>query len=235
LDRDAAYNGTVALDWIHHGVLPFWISNNSAPDPVMIDLQALSLAVLGVSVFALRLPGAMAGILTLAVTYRLTADLLTDCPYARLGGLVVTGAMAFSEVMVHFHRLGLRSILLPLVMGLFLIAFWRAWQRSSLPYFVLAGALLGVMLYVYPAARFAPFIVLALVIHQTIFAREGVSPRIRGLTILGVTFLIVFGPQLAFFVRYPATFARRAAETSLLANPLYERSWGCGALWESSC
>jgi len=224
LDRDAAYNGSVALDWVHHGVLPFWISNNSAPDPLMIDLQALSLAVLGVSIFALRLPGAMAGILTLAVTYRLTADLLADRrPYARLGGLIATGAMAFAEVMVHFHRLGLRSILLPLVMGLFLIAFWRAWQRSSLPYFTLAGALLSVMMYVYPAARFAPFIVVALVIHQTIFVREDVLPRIKGLIVLSVIFLIVFGPQLAFFARYPATFARRATETSPLANPLYEQ------------
>ena len=80
LDRDAAYDGSVALDWVYHGILPFWLSNNSAPDPLMNDLQALSLAVLGVSIFALRLPGAMAGILTLAVTYRLTADLLADRP-----------------------------------------------------------------------------------------------------------------------------------------------------------
>lgn len=223
LDRDAAYNGSVALDWVYHGILPFWISNNSAPDPAMIDLQALSLAVLGASIFALRLPGAMAGILTLAIIYRLTTDLLADRPYARLGGLVATGAMAFSAVMVHFHRLGLRAILLPLVLGLFLIAFWRAWQRSSLLYFVLAGALLGVMMYVYPAARFAPFIVVALVIHQTIFRREDVLLRIKGLAFLGVAFLIVFGPQLAFFIKYPGTFARRATETSLLTNPLYEQ------------
>src|SRR5215211_6338932 len=54
LDRDAAANGWMALNWLRYGIVPFWMSHASAPEPLIVWLQSATTALMGPSVAALR-------------------------------------------------------------------------------------------------------------------------------------------------------------------------------------
>jgi hypothetical protein len=241
---DPAYNAMEVLRIVRRGVTPIFFPDNGGREPLFIYLQALTLAGLGFNTFALRLPGALAGMLAVPALFGFSRSLLAgeDQALARWVPAWAALGLALSAWHVSQTRLGLRAALVPC---LAVCVFWLAiigWRRASLPclhlpaplglcrrgrpaaprgpgwrrygWLAAAGALLGVTLYTYTAARLLPF-VLGLAFLPDLLAKPAAGAVSRGrrwlgFAVLGLAALVVFAPLGWYYLRHPTMFADRA-------------------------
>lgn len=230
LDRDAAANGWLALNWLRYGIVPFWMPHASAPEPLIVWLQTATTALLGPSVVALRSASAIFLSLAALAVYLLTFEVAK--PFVAVqrwwAALLAGVVFACNPVITQLARTGLRATTLPLLCALFFLALLRAWRTNDRRDFLVSGVALGAAAYTYLAARFLPFVVLIFVVFVLWGERrrhEGAIPtftsRLVGLLMMGLAALVVALPQLIFFGSYPSAFWERAQSVSLLANPEY--------------
>jgi 4-amino-4-deoxy-L-arabinose transferase-like glycosyltransferase len=149
---DEAANGVDALS-VLAGTHPVFFPGDQGREPLVIYFQALSIALVGDSPFALRLPSAFLGVLTVAATYA------TFRAFAnRTVGLIGEGLIAVSFWHVSLSRLAFRTVALPVFSVMAAFWFWKGIRSGQPRHFALAGALLGVDLYTYIPARLAPIL-----------------------------------------------------------------------------
>jgi 4-amino-4-deoxy-L-arabinose transferase-like glycosyltransferase len=232
---DPAYNAMEVLRILRRGVTPIFFPDNGGREPLFIYMQAITIAGLGFNTFALRLPGALAGMLAVPALFGFSRSLLADegRTLARWVPAWAALGLALSAWHVSQTRLGLRAALLPC---LAVCVFWLAiigWRRASLScphlpapaaprgpgwrryrWLAAAGALLGVTLYTYTAARFLPF-VLGLAFLPDLLAKPAGGAVSRGqrwlgFAVLALTALVVFAPLGWYYLHHPAMFADRA-------------------------
>jgi len=220
---DAAMNGLDALRIVQRGVTPLFFPANGGREPLFIYLQALSLGTLGVSTFALRLPGALAGALAVPALFGLGRCLLAPSQHRGLAPSQHRGVawvplwaalgLALSSWHVSQTRLGLRAALLPLMsIGVYWL-FISGWRRDRLARLAAAGGLLGLAAYTYTAARFLPLVLLLVALPELVLRPKGGIPRRRrwlGLAALGLAALLVFAPLGWYYLGHPVMFADRA-------------------------
>ena len=179
---DEAWNGRDALKVIA-GEWPIFFTVNSGREALFIYLQAISVALLGQTSLALRVVSAILGIFTVVAAYLLARRMFN----ARVA-LLTCGWLTISLWHVIFSRIGLRSISLPLFLAVGFYCIWRGLegvqaqddtrQTSFLPsprsamWFALGGIVLGLSLYTYSTARFAPFAILAFAMYLAILHRQ---------------------------------------------------------------
>jgi 4-amino-4-deoxy-L-arabinose transferase-like glycosyltransferase len=152
---DPAYNGLDALRVVRRGVTPIFFPTNGGREPLFIYLQAFAIRSLGANSFALRLPGALAGALTVPLLYGFARTLLTN-EKGRLSRWVPAWAslgLALSVWGVGQTRAGLRAAILPLISVGVMWLFVTGWRKVSLPWLAAAGALLGLNAYTYTRMR----------------------------------------------------------------------------------
>ncbi len=218
---DPAFNGMDALRVVRRGATPFFFPANGGREPLFLYLQALAIRALGVNSFALRLPGALAGALTVPLMFGFARTLLADQEKFLSSWVPAWAslALALSVWMVSQTREGLRASILPLfsvgIMWLFVVG----WRRVSLLHLAAAGALLGLSAYTYTASRFLPF-VLALAALPDLLTKMEAKPisrsqRWRGFGILILAAALVFAPLGWFYLRHPITFDERAASVMI--------------------
>ncbi len=150
--RDEAYNGLDALG-VLRGDLHLFFPANNGREPLFIYLVALSVALFGPTVFALRLPAALVGALATLPVYLLGRDW-----FGRAAGLLAAVLWAITFWPVHLGRIGLRAGLLAPLLAL---AFWlgtRAWRERRRGWWLAAGLVYGLSFYTYLAARFTPLL-----------------------------------------------------------------------------
>lgn len=135
-------------------------SFNTYPEASYRYLTMPSVALLGLTSTAVRLPAALIGILTVYVLFLLGREV-----YGPVIGLGAAAALALSPWHIQFSRIGFRSILLPLLVAVGLL-FWMRFLRGKRPHDLMIGALsIALSLYSYISARvFVPFLILALVV-----------------------------------------------------------------------
>ncbi|MCB0227654.1 MAG: glycosyltransferase family 39 protein, partial [Anaerolineae bacterium] len=167
---DEAYNGFDARQVLEGVSRPLFFAANNGREPLFIYLQALSIALLGPTPFALRVVSAMVGILTIPIMYFCAYTVLRTTPSSPQGdrragwlALVAAAGLAVSYWHVSLSRVGFRAILLIPVSALAIAFFWRAWTEGRTRDYVLAGIALALALYTYIAARLLPFVVAAFV------------------------------------------------------------------------
>ncbi len=167
-------------------------------------VQAASVALLGDSALALRLPAAFAGLLLVAICYALTRRLF--------GRQVALLAMAFLAVLfwaVFYSRLGLRAITLPVVAGLSAYCWWQAWlkkpSRITTGYFLLAGALAGLSAYTYMAARAVPIFYALFIFYLALFHRQDFKQRWRGVALFALVYVLATAPLVIFLQTNPGS------------------------------
>lgn len=225
IDRDTAQNGVYTLYILREGLRPLFY-RIGAPEPLIIYLQSLSVAWLGVSVLALRIVTAVIGLLTVISLYVFARALKLN---GRIAVIAAFG-LAISVEHSHLSRLGLRAIMIPLFEMLALYFFWRGWRDGRARNFFLAGLALGVGYYTYLSAIFLPILVLAIVAHQFIFNRPQVIARWRGIALAFGVALIVALPLAVFEIIYPGAAFFRASQVTLLQNPDFARLGLIGAV-----
>lgn len=152
LYHDEAYNGLDALR-VLAGEHPIWFEANNGREPLFIYLVAVAIRLCGRTPAAIRLVSATLGTLTVVATYLMAREMF-GWRVAWLAALL-TGIIFWT---VSLSRIGFRAVALPLLSALTIWGVWRACRRRTRLAWLLAGALWGLSLYTYLAARFTVLI-----------------------------------------------------------------------------
>ena len=228
---DESWNGldTVA---VLNGERPVFFTENFGREPIFIYLQAISVALLGQTTLALRAVSAVLGILTVVVAYLLVRRMFD----ARVA-LLTSGWLTLSLWHVIFSRMGLRTISLPLFLAVGFYCLWRgieegARHASPVPsmtnsprpviWLALGGIVMGLSLYTYSTARFAPFVILALALYVALLHRRLLRQALPGLVLALILTTLIFLPEGLFFLSNPASFLERAQEVTIV-NPALQK------------
>ncbi len=218
LYRDEAFNGLDTLRVLDGDLAVFFTANNGR-EPLYIYLTALSVALFGRTIVALRLAAAVVGSLTTLVVYQLGRSW-----FGWRVGLLTAWLWAITLWPVHLSRLGLRVILLPAVLAL---AFWlgtEAYRRRGPRWWLAAGAVYGLGFYTYLAIRFTPLLLLGL---GAFLLWRGQQARLRhgaGWFMLGMAVIVL--PLALFYLQNPEMLLGRTGQVSIL-NPAINH----GDLW----
>lgn len=213
LSGDEGIEGSDALS-IGAGNYPLYFPANYGREPLYMYLLALCFKLFGVSAFTLRYPGVLCGMLTLALTYTLLKRLWDG----RVAWLTLS-LMAVSFWPVFTGRLGLRAVTMPPFQILAIYALWRGLAENrlrakfALPWWLLAGACLGLGLYTYIPARLFPALPLVWLLLNAAAGTAEWRARLRrslgGLLLMALTGLLVFAPLGWFMLRYPDVVNQR--------------------------
>ncbi|MCB0165954.1 MAG: glycosyltransferase family 39 protein, partial [Anaerolineae bacterium] len=125
LSHDEAYNGVTAMQTLD-GQYQVFYEINKGIEPLIIYIEALAFRAFGIGPVQLRLVNVMAGMLTIALVYPLTARL-----FNRRVALLAMAGLSISFWAVFVSRLTLRAVLLPPLLLLTLYLFWRALPTRS--------------------------------------------------------------------------------------------------------
>ncbi len=183
---DEAVNGLDALDALAGRARVFYPANFGREGLHML-LLAQAIHWIGPTALALRVPSALAGVLTALATYWLGREL-----FARTwlrGTLIPLLAALFLSTSywhVHFSRFGIRGVFTPLMAALAFAAFWRGANRAaevvdagrSAPrdgrcwaWFLVAGLFAGLGVHFYTASRLIPIFLGGFLLVQALYAR----------------------------------------------------------------
>jgi len=213
---------------VHAGARPIFFPRNNGREPLFIYWQALLATALGPTPLALRVAGALVGIATIAAVAfcaRSFCRLVGLDPHrgSLWAALILTGTYWH----LHFSRLGLRTISLPLFLLLALGFLFRAIARRRTRDFLGAGLMAGLSLYTYHAARLLPLLLAPLILWLLLRARSWRTvAQVGGL--LGLA-TVVFAPLGWYYLQHPAVFLFHSADVSVL-SPQVHRGDPLGAL-----
>ena len=213
LYHDEALNGQDALG-ILEGERPIFFEANNGREPLFFYGMALALSVWGRTPFAVRVTAAILGTLTVPATF-----LMARALFNKHVGLWSAVLIAVAPWPVNLSRIGLRAVSMPLVVALALWLWWsgqsaRGWGR--LVRLLLGGALFGLSLYTYTAARFV-FVALAVYALFQTWADHKRLDRVEWVCLVLVAALVAI-PLAVYGVSHWETFVGRSAQVSIL-NP----------------
>jgi len=208
LYHDEAYNGLDALR-VLTGEWPIFFEANNGREPLFIYLAALSVSLLGRTPAALRLVAAALGILLAPATYLLARALWPARWQAALASLLA----ACSVWTLSLSRVAFRAGALPLCAALMLALLLRGCEKRRLGAMAVAGALCGLCLYTYLAARFAPLAVGLWALYLLIRQRR--QFWWRGWLLFGAAALAAAAPLLVYFGQHWQATLGRAAQVSV--------------------
>ena len=218
---------------IIEGERPIFLPENHGREALFIYLQAISIAFLGQTDLALRIVSAIMGILTVASSYFVVRHM-----FGPRVAMLTGGWLTLSLWHLISSRIGLRTISLPLFLAVGFYCLWRgledarsqveARHSSPLPttisrpgpviWFTLGGLVIGLSLYTYLTARFAPFVIVALAIYVALLHRHLLREALPGLVLALAISALVFLPLGTYFFHHPEDFVTRAQQVSIF-NP----------------
>ena len=237
---DEAANGVDAIA-VLDGVRSIFFERNTGREPLLIYLQAIAIGIFGPTAYALRVPPAVVGALTIPVLYWMVREAFRNTALpSRWLGVWTALFVAFSYWHISLSRLGFRAVLLPL-MAAFAFAFlWRAWNRlasrQEMPWvpLIFCGFFTGLTLYTYTAGRLMPiwlaltFAVGSLQVYRVVGWRRLAAAFA---IIVGVA-ILTFAPLGVHFLSHPDQFYGRVKDVSVF-NPYFAGDTPTVALWTS--
>ncbi|HEX6512128.1 MAG TPA: glycosyltransferase family 39 protein [Chloroflexota bacterium] len=214
IDLDEARNGVEVLKVLAGGH-PLFFTTFDPREPAFIYSLSLVVRALGHTVMALRVTGALWGLLGVGLTYPVARQW-----FGRAAALLGTAGMAAGLWPLMMNRWTERDIALLPPLLLFLFFFWRGFERRSGASFALAGLFAGLCAYAYVAARILPLLIVLIVLTQWLLARESVASCWRGLLLGLGTALATVAPLAVYFRRHPAVFFGRIQLINSLGAPI---------------
>lgn len=215
INYDVASKGVHVLNILYENARPFFVNHFGVPEPLILYVQSLSVALFGANVFALRVVTGIANVLAVIFLFALARDLTRD----RRVALIAALAFAISLELMHDARGGSRYALVPLFEIAMLWFFARGWRDGRARDFIVAGVILGLALYAYIAALMLPGIIIVLIAHQWLVAREQWRARIRPSLLALLVGGIIALPRVIFTAMYPATALTRTSQVGIWQNP----------------
>ncbi len=216
---DEAMDGNNAVQAAETNHFQVFYPEDNGREGLYVNIIAVFLKVWPIyEPWVIRLPAAVAGVLTVWGLYLLVAELFGNGP-----GLLASFLLATSFWGVIFSRIGFRAILAPLMLigalWLLIKAFRSGNRRVAIIYTILAGIIYGLGFYTYIAYRVTPILFLLFIP----FFRKSNGFWKRTVLFLLTTF-IVAAPLGWYFATTPGSFFGRTAEISVTsaANPAYD-------------
>jgi 4-amino-4-deoxy-L-arabinose transferase-like glycosyltransferase len=224
LHYDEAADTIIAQQIARGESAPIFVAAYTGKEVLFFYWAAAWMKLIGPTIFAMRLAAAMLGILTVAVTYWTTRELFASCllpPASKMqvaGGKIVAGlalmfiATSFWHVLM--SRLGFRSISEPLIQALALAALFRGLRLNRWIWIVIAGALVGLNLYTYLAARLFPVAIAAVFLFLIALDRGQRRRRLAQFLVVTGMALLVFAPLGLYFLDNPSAFLTRIQQVA---------------------
>lgn len=209
---DEAMNGNNALEANRTGDYKIFYPENNGREGLFINIQAGFVEVLGNKPWALRLPSAIFGVLTVLGVFYLAKELFQSAGV----GLLSSFIMAVNFWHINFSRMGFRAIMAPLLLVwgvyFFLLATrkWDVYKRTGLGLALLAGLIYGLGFHTYIAYRATPLLFLVFI---PFFKNRPGFWRITSAFLLGT--IITAIPIGLYFLNNPADFLGRTTQVSI--------------------
>lgn len=175
-------------EWLNR--MPFsFRSFGDYKSPLGIYMTALSQVFFGPTVYSVRFPVALAGVLLVVASYYLTREVLGRDVHAERISLVVMLLTAVSPTALHFSRMGFESMIAASLAAWGAVFFFRGVRTT--PYFILSGICYSLSLYAYHSAK----VVVPLTIVVFLFVyREALRPRMKAFALFFLTCVLVSLP-----------------------------------------
>lgn len=225
---DEAMNGNNALEAWENKDWKMFYPENFGREGLFINIQHIFAAALGNHSWALRLPSAIFGILTVLGLYFLAKELFKNKNLALLAAFL----LAVSFWHVNFSRIGFRAIMAPFFLtwaSYFLIKAVYA-NRYAL-FSVLGGLIYGLGFHSYIAYRATPLLLLIAAVYLFLNVSRRQKLRIfKIFAFFSVGAILTALPLGLYFLKNPADFFGRAAQISILSSPAPLKTLGLNAL-----
>ncbi len=215
---DEAYEAVEALRVLQSGGAyhPIFFAGNFGVEPLFIYLTALAFRLAGASPTTMRAVAATVGTLTVPALYLLSREMRrADPTLPRLFPLTSAAALAGLRWHIHFSRVGIEPVLVPLDAVLCFALVWRGLQGSRLWPWVGAGVFLGLSPYTYPAGRLLPVLFGVVAAWGLLWDGARWRPRWRGLAAALLVAAAVMAPLLMFFLHQPDLLTLRASQVAV--------------------
>ncbi|MEL7432647.1 MAG: hypothetical protein AAFN11_01760 [Chloroflexota bacterium] len=238
LHYDEAYYIADAYTLLENPRLTPFFPGNFGRESAWMYLLAPVLAILGNSIFALRIFAGFVGLLTIASTYRLSYTLFQN----RWLAIWSAGGLAVLYWHVHFSYILWRALLFPLVGTLTFICLWQAYQHNKTRDWILTGVLLVILGHTYFAARVwfvLAFAMLGLILcnlarrhYSNAKERSIDAGQLRGTLVTAVIAVVGMLPLTIYTITNPALANNRIEDVAvtelsgILANiPTWLQTW----------
>lgn len=217
LQVDEAMNGSNVLEILETGRFQVFYPENVGREGLFINIQTIFVHVFGNTPWALRIPSAIFGTLTVWGVYLLAAEFFST-PI----GLCAAFFTATSFWHLHFSRLSLRAICAPLFLawGLYFLAAGIRRLRNGKPaiaWMIFAGAVYGLGFHTYISYRVTPVLVGGMLIYYFLRAREEgwLGAFWKASVSFAAAAALVICPLLIYFAQNPGSFFGRTTQISI--------------------
>ncbi len=242
---DEGAHGLDALRVLRGEHAVFFPGNNGR-EGLVVYTAALSIASLGRTPLAIRLPTALASASTVFAVFWLGQLLFGRDETGRATpwrGLLIAGVgaglLAVSLGWTVLGRIAFRANFLPLILCLSLTLLWSGWRQRTWWQIALAGVCTGLLPYTYISARFTPLLLfffgLSFLFPVGYLSRQRIRTALPLLgTFVGMAGLIA-APIFVYFALYPELFVARSGHLWIF-NPIHSQGNPLGSLlgnvWE---
>lgn len=191
------------------GARPIYISEGWGREALYYYWVAAVLQLVTNNMLALRLTAVLCSLGAILATYFFARFSLN-----RPTALLAAALLSLNFWSLFTARFGVRHMSLPFMLGLTILAFWWAWQmagtaRPKAAAYALAGLLLGLTLYTYQPARFAPFIFLFFILYLLPGQRPVWQQNRAGFVLMAVTAVLITIPLILALQRADIELATR--------------------------
>jgi 4-amino-4-deoxy-L-arabinose transferase-like glycosyltransferase len=223
LSGDEGADGLGARRILSGEELPLFITEDFGEEPMHTYLVALSFALWGVRLWAIRFVSAAIGIVTIPVIFWLARELLKqEGQSAPLVPIVSAFFLATSYWHIIYSRAGLEVVALPLFSSALIYFLWRGIRTERRWAFVVSGLILGASLYSYRGARFLPILLTLFFGGWVILSRDFRGRHLVNLGLVALVAAIVCAPLGAYAIAHPNIFFARELHVSVF-NPDWDR------------
>lgn len=214
---DVAQYGVDALQ-ILQGARPIYLESNFGREVLFSYLVAAAYRVIGPGTFGIHLVSALIGIATIPAVFLAARELFHEQRDGALRYLPLLAAAlaALSYWHLNWSRVGLRVILVPFFAALLAWALWRGFRTSRARWFALAGALLGLSLYTYQAARLLPLLAAVAFALYGLWRRRWSREETTHLLVTAALALLVGVPLLNYARLHPGALSVRIRQATVV-------------------
>jgi 4-amino-4-deoxy-L-arabinose transferase-like glycosyltransferase len=231
---DEAADAFDALETLRTGHWPAFYDSQGGKEALWFWLLAIVFWIAGFGILQMRILAALVGILTVGAVWWAARELFSVDDDGSASDLALLSAAAIATLFVHVHfsRDGYRLLTQPLVGSLALGALWRGLRTRRWGWFLAAGALLGLAMYTYAAARFYLVLLAAFFLLEWVLAQpRRASMLVRylgalaGMAVMAVVAVIPMGLHL---LENPELILHRPSEVSV-----FSPTWNQGQAWSA--
>ncbi len=201
LTGDEAAAGIAAEDFTRGVSNNIFITSWYAFPSFFFTIPAFFIGLLGHTTAALRIPSALAGALTVTVSF-----FVARAMFGKRAAWFTAVFLAAFNFHIYFSRIGLNNIWDGLWYIVTIGSLWYGWEKDRRNAYVLAGVSLGISQYFYSSSRTILILILGWVILAAIFDRPRLKRAwINLLLMLFITGIVVL-PLAWFYSKFPNTF-----------------------------